>query len=350
MRLFRKTALALSLAAPANAEDLAGDLAAIAADRPGFALGVGVATSGSAPQVHAFGPIHIGSGTNVALGSRWHIGSISKSFTATLVMQQVDKGALSLDAPIATYLPEVASNMDPSWQALTLRQLLSHTAGLPANPGITAMRKRGSDDLHSLREEVLAGLWNKPVTPGNFAYSNIGYVLAGYVLEVVTGQSWEDLIRRDIAIPLGLSSLGFGAPDGPHDPWGHRNWIIMKRPVDPKDKGSDNPPWLGPAGTLHMSLTDLTQWGQAHLEACRGERPAFLSQASCMEMQAARQDNYGLGWVIADGGRVWHNGSNTLWYAVLSVSHETDQVIAVTTNVLDTKTVDTLVQKLTQTQ
>lgn len=312
-----------------------------------YAQGVAVSEGGIVPRVEVSGPVHKASTAMVSPDAAWHIGSITKSFTATLVMQQVDRGVLDLDASIAIYLPDDAATMDPSWQALTLRQLLSHTAGVPANAGLRAMRMRGADDLHTVRRAVLASLWETPVTSGSYSYSNIGYVLAGYVLETVTGQTWEDLVRQKIATPLNLTSLGFGAPTGAGTAWGHRNWIVRKTPVDPATKGADNPPWIGPAGTIHLNLADLITWGHAHLAACRGETPDFLSAAACQEMQVVNQDSYGLGWVVMDDERYWHNGSNTMWYAVLSIDPARDRVVAAATNVLDTDRIDRRVANLT---
>ncbi|MEL6572539.1 MAG: serine hydrolase domain-containing protein [Pseudomonadota bacterium] len=327
------------------AQDTDAIVVAAATAAPNFALGVAIADKGSPPQTYTFGPRRTGGVEPVAPDAVWHIGSITKSFTATLVLQHVDRGLLTLDAPIGDYLSP-AIEMDPSWRALTLRQLLSHTAGLPANAGIGAMRLRATDNLHQLRQTVLSGLWSKPVTPGSFAYSNVGYVLAGYVLETVSGETWETLVQTEIAAPLKLTSLGFGPPRGSGDAWGHRNFLLLKRPVDPMRIGADNPAWIGPAGTLHMSLADLAKWGQAHLAACAGDLPRFLSAEACATMQTEIAGQYGLGWVVPDGGRVWHNGSNTMWYAVLSIDPSRNQIIAAATNVMQPQRIDALVSSL----
>ncbi len=344
-RLLLSSLFAAGTAVQGAADDIDAKIAAAAAASPRYALGVAIADGMSAPQLHTYGPRRSDVADTVAADATWHIGSISKSFTATLVIQQVDRGTLDLDAPIGDYLAGEA-DMDPSWRALTLRQLLSHTAGLPANAGIASMRLRQTEELHQTRQKVLSGLWSKPVTPGSFAYSNVGYVLAGYVLETVTGQPWETLIQTDIAAPLNLKSLGFGAPQGAADPWGHRNMLLFKKPVDPQEKGADNPAWMGPAGTLHMSLADLAAWGQAHMSACAGEAPQFLSAQACKEMQTEVDSQYGLGWVVSGDGHVWHNGSNTMWYAVLSIDPPRQAVIAVATNVMQPQRIDALIADL----
>lgn len=344
MRFLKLSTLATALGVYSVNAQHADPIAAAQAD--GYALGVAVSKRNQPPEFHVSGTIHKGSKDEVSAHAAWHIGSITKSFTATLVLQKVDRGLLRLDAPIASYLPNDADGMHASVRALTLRQLLSHTSGLPANAGIMAMRQRGNEDLHVVRQRVLSGIWDSPVEPGEYRYSNIGYVLAGYIVETVTVMTWEDLVQQEIAKPLGLASLGFGASTEPGAAWGHRNWFVITLPVSPTSKGADNPPWLGPAGTLHLNLADLITWGETHLAACRGELADFLSAASCREMQTVVEDGYGLGWIVNPDQRIWHNGSNTMWYAVLSMNPSTDTVIAAAANVLDMPRIQTLVDQL----
>lgn len=120
------------------------------------------------------------------------------------------------------------------------------------------------------------------------------YVLAAIVAEEATGKPWEDLVATRIAAPLGLTSLGFGPPENEGAPWGHRGFPGFKRPADPDgSEPADNPVWMGPAGWLHMNLNDLIIWGQAHLQACKGASPAFLSQQNCQRMKTANTQEYG---------------------------------------------------------
>ncbi len=339
--------LTASIATMSHANDIQSRGLAAHAQAPAFALGVAQA-SGTTIETHTLGSIRKGSDQPVDPNAQWHIGSITKSFTATLIMQLVEQDKLALDTPIATYLPN--DPLHAQWQAITLRQLLSHTAGLRANAGMLAFRKRGSDNIHALRRDVLSAYWDDALkgTPGTYTYSNLGYVLAGFIAEEVTGETWENLIRTQIATPLNLTSLGFGAPLQDGSPWGHRNYVMIKRPVSPDSTGADNPPWLGPAGTLHLSLADLTRWGQAHLAACRGEIPDFLSQTSCETMQTEVKDGYGLGWVLGEE-TVWHNGSNTMWYAILGLRPAEDRVIVAATNVFDMAGLDAVFKDLRDT-
>ena len=306
----------------------------------GMAMAAGFVRANGPPVVLATGPRYRGARQQVESGARWHIGSISKSFTATLLMRLAESGAIDFDAPLAELLAEYADEMHADWRALTLGEILSHTAGLPANFTRAEMTAPVEDDLTRARLVRLRGHWSAPLpgTTGRFDYSNLGYVLAGFIAETRAGQPWQQLVRREIAAPLGLTSLGFGAPAGAQDPWGHTFRLFHYAPVAPDDPDSDNPAWLGPAGTLHMSMGDLLKWGQTHLRACRGDMPEFLSAPACRRLHSPVTRNYALGWVVThepwlgDGLVQSHDGSNTLWIAELAYSQSEGVVLAVILN------------------
>lgn len=325
---------------------------AAAQANPQYALSMSYVVGQDAPVVMTSGPTVKGGSLAVANDARWHIGSISKSFTATLVMRLVDRGQLNLDAPIGQYLGRYTDDMHSDWQALTLRQLLSHTAGLPANASRRIMAATLEDQPYEGRRTVLSAMWRDGLDhdTGDFLYSNIGYVLAGVVVEEVLHTSWEAAILAEIGTPLGLSSLGFGAPLQPDDARGHRSVLGFKRPVNPQDQGADNPRWMGPAGTIHLSMADLARWGQIHMAACAGRLPDYLSQSGCQTMRTPVSADYGLGWVNQQtdpvGQVVWHNGSNTMWYAVLIVAPEHELTVALATNVDASARIEKLAQNM----
>lgn len=312
------------------------------------AAGVVYAQDGAKPVVVVAGPIQKGSSKQVQSDARWHIGSITKSFTATLIMKLVDQGKLQLDAPIDTYLTRYSLQMHPQWRALTLRQILSHRAGIRTNASLGVLIRSKSYDPYDGRRRVMSELWVQPLShpTGRYKYSNIGFVLAGIIAEEVANAPWETLVQREIAAPLSLKSLGFGAPRGAMDPRGHFGGELVSIPVNATNKNSDNPAWMGPAGTIHLTLGDLAKWGQAHVRACRGKFASFLSQASCQQMQTPQSANYGLGWMVkTSNGKnsVWHDGSNTMWYAKISIDVANDTVIAAATNSANNILVENLV-------
>ena len=298
----------------------------------GYAVGLGWCQGSAKPQIMANGPLWRGASQMVGPDARWHIGSITKTITATLAMREVDQGRLGLDAPIGPVLQDAAS-LHESWKSVTLRQLLSHTSGLPANPPLRLLlqwRDMGTEE--GLRK-VLQTVWDKPVKgkPGQYRYSNLGFMLVGLMLEKVTGRPWETLVREEIAAPLGLESLGFGPPQGQSDPKGHRRLLFWSTPKERDDLTADNPRWLGPAGTVHMSLPDLLTYGRAHLQAGRGDLPGFLSQQSALAMRTPIGKDYGLGFVLQKDA-MWHDGSNTMWYALLIIDPVSDAVVVAAQN------------------
>jgi CubicO group peptidase (beta-lactamase class C family) len=132
----------------------------------------------------------------VTLRDRWHIGSDSKAFTATLIARLVEKGAMSFDDTLSAAFPAFVKEMDPHYRAVTVTQLLSHTAGLPPLtddkdlPAFMAV----IEPLHDVQAQR-AAIARKYLTmppagkAGVFSYSNLGYIIAGAIAEARTGKS-----------------------------------------------------------------------------------------------------------------------------------------------------------------
>lgn len=299
---------------------------------PNLATGLGISIGSDSPAYHYNGPLNRRTTQGAGSQSKWHIGSISKSLTATLALQFSEKGQLDLAAPLSQYLKDAAF-YHPEVRATNMRHLLSHTAGLSPNPPPKDMALWSDLPPEIGREKILKAYLNAPLPHprGEHLYSNLGYMLAGHVMEQISGQSWEALIKTQIAAPLRLKSLGFGAPNGAMDPWGHRRSLFRDIAINPNDPSADNPAWLGPAGTLHMTLPDLLSYGQAHLKSAMGDHSGILSATSSRRMRAPIAAEYALGWVIRDG-TFWHNGSNTMWYALLIMDTVSQSVIACVQN------------------
>ncbi len=255
----------------------------------------------------------------------WHIGSVTKSMTATLLAVMQDDGQLSLTETLADLLPDMP--MHQAWREVTLLNLLTHTSGLPANIPLSARTNNPTTDALRLsaRAELLAQLLAKPSrsTPGSkFRYSNLGYTLAGHCAEVRAQQPFQPLLRDRVWQPLGMHSAGFGPPA---QTLGHRTFWRWRFPQDPSGGQVDNSSIIDPAGCAHMSMQDLLAFGSAHLA---GRWPALRKPAL---------DDYACGWVVRSPEPrsyplVWHNGSNTLWYCLLVLAPRQQKVIAFATN------------------
>jgi CubicO group peptidase (beta-lactamase class C family) len=272
----------------------------------------------------------------------FHVGSIGKSMSATAIASLVKDGVMSWDDTLGQRLPDVP--MDAGWRDVRLHQLLTHTGSIRRAP-ITAMMNSVTEParLREVRRETASLLLSEPpaTPPGSaFSYSNEGFMLASVMAEEATGEMWEDNIRTRLAAPLNLRSLGFGAPKGetPQSvPWGHRKIGAFKLAMDPTGN-ADNPAWMAAAGTMHMTLDDLLVFGRAHIEAGRTS-DALLSEDTFQRLHTPVMSDYAYGWVVQrrDFGAgeepvIWHNGSNTMWYALLVLLPDRDTVIVMASN------------------
>jgi CubicO group peptidase (beta-lactamase class C family) len=280
------------------------------------------------------------------VNDRWHIGSDTKAFTATLIGTLVDRQVVSLDDTLETSLPALANTMHPAYRRITIRQLLSHTAGLPPLTNTETEFPTAQTVVRSVRgvsaqRMALARYFlSKPPASaaGTFRYSNLGYIIAGAIAESRTGESWEDLMSERVFIPLGIRDAGFGPPghSGRYDqPLGHGE-ISGREPLDPADPGSDGPAWLGPAGSVNISLKDWAMFAQDQLDGAIGHGK-LLKQSTYKALQTPVADHYALGWgasLNSDGTPkvLTHEGSNGFWVAAICIYPKQGTIILMTTN------------------
>ncbi len=259
----------------------------------------------------------------VTVHNQFHLGSCTKSMTATLCAMLVEKGKLKWDTTIGEAFPKLKDKIHPDYHAVTLDQLLAHRSGLPEDrepdpvlwPKILALKG-------PLREQRLAFtelvLHDKPkAAPGSkYQYSNAGYTIAGAMCEQATGKAWEDLMRELLFRPLGMTTAGFGPPGkvgAVDEPWGHE--LKEKGKLTPlaPNADADNPAVIGPAGTVHCSVGDWARYAILHL----GGGPRLLKPEALRKLHTPRPgEDYAYGWVIVLGGTALsHAGSNGYWYA-----------------------------------
>jgi D-alanyl-D-alanine carboxypeptidase len=205
-----------------------------------------------------------GGAEKVAEDDKWHLGSCTKSMTAAVAAMLVEEGTLAWDSTIVATFPEFAIQIHASWREVTLEQLLLHRGGAPGEPPKDlweeAKRRIGtpSEQRAAFVKGLLTSQAEQPAITG-WIYSDAGYAIAGAMMERAAGKPWEQLLRERLFVPLGLSSAGFGEPAtaGQIDqPWGHRGDKPPYTPVPP-GPAADNPPALGPAATVHMSIADF---------------------------------------------------------------------------------------------
>jgi D-alanyl-D-alanine carboxypeptidase len=294
----------------------------------------------------AVGVRAIGQPERVTTHDRWHLGSDTKAFTATLIARLVEKGVMRFDDTLAASLPALAAQMDPAYRSVTVAQLLNHTSGLPSltdgkdMPAFFAAMGGGSD-LQAQRQRIARTYLAAPpaFASGTFHYSNLGFIIAGAIAERHTGHAWEDLIRAEIFAPLGITQAGFGNPAAPgtfDQPWGHQDVAGKPVALDPADPASDNPPALGPAGTLNMSLRDWMLFAQDQLDGLNGHGK-LLTAASYRILHTPVTESYAYGWGIIPGPDgtpllLTHSGSNGFWIADVRIMPRHNIITLVVSN------------------
>jgi len=293
------------------------------------------------PKIVVDGLRSLDAAVPVTANDLWHIGSISKSYTSTLVARLVEQGGISWDTTVADILGSAAPAMKESYKRVTFRHLCSHHSGLPrgiAQPEMMSFPVANPADPRPdrLRYSVLALADDPIAAPGEkMLYSNSGYVVAGTMLEVVYKKSWEDLVTAHVLKPLGQKSAGFGAPGTPgklDQPVGHMLSGDPPKLVPVPLGGTipvDLPAVLGPAGLIHMTLADMIKYLNAHMTM-----PAsFLKPESWKTLHTPPYtENYAMGWVARPGGEIWHNGSNGRNYAEVLIDFARKRVAFSATN------------------
>lgn len=277
---------------------------------------------------------------------RWHLGSLTKSMTATVAARLVDAGQLDFDDTVSDVLPGRFPDMLPDYHDVTLEQLLRHRSGLTGElTGLSVWRNIDTSvmDPVTQREHLLDEVLQLPpeFPPGQgWLYSNAAYVLAGVMLEQASGMAWEQLVEKELFQPLYLQKAGIGAPgtagDVPDQPRGHDYRDGELSSVEP-GPFADHPPAMAPAGTVHMSLDDLGRYLQAHLAGLRSGHELLPARLFERLHAPEGEESYASGWFVtraAPGGDAVssHEGSNTMWMAVALVLPAEGLALAVVAN------------------
>lgn len=288
-----------------------------------------------------------GSSVAMTTGDQVHLGSCTKAMTSTLLATLVEDGLLSWDTTLIGIFPELRDSLHADYHDLRLHELVTHRAGLPAN----AKNWRAYEEL-DIKERRVALIRDNlaeahSAERGEYLYSNLGYLVAGAMAEKVTGKSWEVLMRERLFNPLDMESAGFGPPGtkGEVDqPWGHLRFLWKWRPLQ-----TDNAEALGPAGTVHCTLEDWAKFAALQLPQDNNQ---LLPQEQ-LDFLVQPLGEYAAGWVIAE--RSWangptysHNGSNTMWSAVIWVAPELGRAYLAAANGHNKKSMQILDEVITE--
>jgi dipeptidyl aminopeptidase/acylaminoacyl peptidase/CubicO group peptidase (beta-lactamase class C family) len=293
---------------------------------PGAVLGilrVGRAGADDDLVEAAYGVLNVDTGVETTTDSVFQIGSMSKVWTATVVMQLVDEGLLDLDAPIVEVLPELRLADPDVTKQVTMRHLLTHTSGIDGD--VFTDTGRGDDCLEKYVALLGDGAQNHPLG-ATWSYCNAGFSLIGRVIEKLTGGTWDEAMRARLFVPLGLEHTG----TLPEDVLLHRGAVghIVEGTAAP----SRAPVWglprsLGPAGLINSVPADVLAFARMHLKAGAGPNgDPVLSEASTATMtdkfadlpdKYTLGDSWGLGWIryTWDGKLLVGHDGNTIGQA-----------------------------------
>jgi CubicO group peptidase (beta-lactamase class C family) len=265
-----------------------------------------------------------GGTTPVALADRFHLGSNTKSMTATLLAVFIKRKHLTWETPLEKLLPDLKGGMHPKYRKMPLSFLVHQASGLLdlSEKGLDYGSKGNTlADQRTARAQKVLGVAPAFAPGTKHQYQNINYIVAGAVVDRLPGgEAWEQSIQTNLFAPLGIKTAGsgpMGLPGMDIQPYGHVREKGVLKPV-----WGDNHPSHGPAGTLHMSVEDFARYAQLHLLAELGT--ARLLSVPALRVLHRPLNGYGKGWAVGGPdakGRfdLSHGGSNTMNAADMTI-------------------------------
>ncbi len=287
----------------------------------------------------AAGVVNNVTGVEMTPDTVMHIGSITKIFNTTIVMQLVDDGLVELDAPVVEYLPEFRVKDRAATRAMTVKMLLNHTSGIDGE----ILPDFGHDDEIIEKAIPRFAEMGQIHDPGkDCSYCNTAVVIAGYLAQKIRGESWYDQVKERIFQPLEMNH----AIVLPEDALLHR--ASVGHHLNPQTNQLDRtsfaflPMSYAPAGaSAMMSASDLVTFGAAHMGngvGLNGTRILSRSSANAMRTKTAEFQGggavaaFGLGWMLGEGGGVQHGGGGPGIISWFAVYPEQNLAVSVLTN------------------
>jgi CubicO group peptidase (beta-lactamase class C family) len=282
----------------------------------------------------AAGVLNLNTGVEATTDSVFQIGSITKLWTTTLIMQLVAEGKVDLDRPVRDYLPEFKLSDEVAAAAVTSRHLLIHTGGFSGDAFTPT--SRGDDGVELYVRDVVPGLAQEVPLGAGFSYNNAGFVILGRIAEVLRGKPYHELVREHIVVPLDLKHVA----TIPDEALLHRAALghISPTPGAPPQAA---PIWslvhaMAPAGALlSMSAGDLIAFGRAYLDATLLERSAIDSlwePQVDVPATGGLSEQWGLGWTIFDASLYGHDGGTVGQSAYFRLVPDKNVAVALLTN------------------
>ena len=283
---------------------------------PGLALGI--VQNNQPAHLKGFG-IADSSGRPITPQTPFRIGSVTKSFTALAIMQLVEEGKINLDAPVQTYLPWFRLADEEASAKITVRHLLNHTSGISMKDGNSLFASKTG------LEETVRSLDKIKLTQAigsTYQYCNINYMIAGLIVEVVSGQAYADYVSEHIFEPLDMQHSYGSLETARLDSIAHGHIFMLGRFWE-----NDGwvPPANVPAGALIVSIEDMTHYALMQLNAGRYEENTLLSPQGMDELHAPaalvnESEFYAMGWTVGkmDGKPyISHTGDDGRFHSVI---------------------------------
>jgi CubicO group peptidase (beta-lactamase class C family) len=285
-------------------------------DVPGLA--VGIVKDGEVIHVRGYGLRDVEKKLPVTPKTLFAIGSCTKAFTTFVMGTLVDQGKLDWDKPVRTYLPGFRLFDPLATELITPRDLVTHRSGLPRHDLVwynaTISRKEVVDRLPHLEPTE--------TFRAKFQYNNLMYITAGYLIEQLTGQTWEDAVRTRVLTPLSMSNSNFSVKDSAKSadfaaPYAERDDKVVLIPF------RDISVAAGPAGSINSCVEDMTRWLIVQTRAGKLGDKSLISAPVLADIQTPHMTTgapperkeigpagYALGWGVDDyrGHRRVHHG------------------------------------------
>lgn len=291
----------------------------------------------------ATGTLNLTTGARATTDSLFQIGSITKVFTATLVLQLIEQGRIALDDPLRRHLPWFRVASREATESVTITQLLSHTSGIDGDwfpdtgtdPDCIERYARGCADLGQIH------------APGDgISYTNAAPILLAAMLQQISGKGWDALLRERIIEPLQAGHMTTDFAELPARPVAVGHLPDAKTKQLAVSKHLYLPRGMGPTGaTLHSSASDLARFGEVFLRGGVTNAGARLLNESTIERSRKRVAPWrtapwlsvgmGLGWMLHDWngkGIFGHDGATIGQSGFLRIAPHADLVVALLCN------------------
>lgn len=303
---------------------------------PGVA--VVVVRSDGQPRVYVSGERRIGKGDPITPADRMHLGSLTKAITATVIGVLAEQGRMTLETTIGQAFPELSAKSRPAYRNVSVRQLLTHTAGIATYrtreslQPLLALKGTGTEQRYAFVEHVLAEP-PRYLAGTRSEYSNAGAAIAGAMAERISGSPYRQLVQDLVFEPLG-GHAAFGNPGlaATPQPWGHARTVLgTVTEVSPASVVYTTPLAIEPAGDVSLSPQDYGRFLQLHLRGLKG-RDGVLKATTTQELH---RRGSAMGWSLMMRGEVEsheHVGSYGAYVAYATIQPARDLAVGAFTN------------------